>query len=57
MTQGVFVRPVPDSDVGRRFPEGGFRIEPLPGTVIERIGGDELLFADGRSRKPALFSA
>ena len=48
--EGVFVRPVPDSDVGRRFPEGGFRITPLPGTVIERVGGDELLFADGRSR-------
>ena len=48
--EGVFVRPIPDCDVGRRFPTGGFRIEPLPGTVIERLGGDELLFADGRSR-------
>jgi cellobiose phosphorylase len=48
--QGVFVQPTPDSDVGRRFPEGGFRIVPLPGTIIERIGGDEMLFADGRSR-------
>src|SRR5262249_17520768 len=48
--QGVFVRPIPDSDVGWRFPNGGFRIDPLPGTVIERLGGDELLFADGRSR-------
>ena len=49
-TDGVFVHPVPDSDVGRRFPEGGFRIEPLSGTVIERMGGDELLFLDGISR-------
>jgi len=49
--QGVFVRPIPDCDVGRRFPDGGFRIDPLPGTVIERVGGDELLFADGHSRK------
>jgi cellobiose phosphorylase len=48
--RGVFVQPVPDSDVGRRFPEGGFRIELSPGTVIEKIGGDELLFLDGRSR-------
>jgi 1,2-beta-oligoglucan phosphorylase len=49
-SEGVFVTPVPDSDVGRRFPRGGFRIEPLAGTVIERIGGDDLLFLDGRSR-------
>jgi cellobiose phosphorylase len=48
--EGVFIRAVPDSDVGRRFPDGGFRISPLPGTVIEKIGGDELLFSDGRSR-------
>jgi 1,2-beta-oligoglucan phosphorylase len=49
-SDGVFVSPVPDSDVGRRFPKGGFRIEPLAGTVIERFGGDDLLFRDGRSR-------
>jgi 1,2-beta-oligoglucan phosphorylase len=48
--RGVFVRPIPDSDVGRRFPEGGFRIEPSAGTVVEKTGGDELLFLDGRSR-------
>jgi cellobiose phosphorylase len=48
--QGVFVRPVPDCDVGWRFPEGGFRVDALPGTFIERVGGDEVLFADGRSR-------
>jgi cellobiose phosphorylase len=47
--EGVFVQSTPDSDVGRRFPGGGFRIIPLPGTIIERIGGDEMLFADGRS--------
>ena len=29
MQEGVFVQAVPDSDVGRRFPEGGFLIEPL----------------------------
>lgn len=48
--EGIFVRAVPDCDVGRRFPGGGFRIAFLPGTVIETIGRDELLFADGCSR-------
>jgi cellobiose phosphorylase len=47
---GIFVQPVPESDVGRRFPRGGFRIEPNSATVIERIGRDDLLFLDGRSR-------
>jgi cellobiose phosphorylase len=47
---GLFVQPVPDCDVGWRFPNGGFRISPVPGTHIEHIGGDELLFADGCSR-------
>jgi cellobiose phosphorylase len=48
---GVTLRAIPESDVGRRFPDGSFRIEPGPGTPIERVGGDELLFADGRSRQ------
>ncbi len=48
--EGVFVRPLPESDVGRRFPEGGFRIAPLPGTILQEVGGDELLFRDSRSR-------
>jgi cellobiose phosphorylase len=47
---GVFVRAIPDSDVGRRFPEGGFRITPANGTVLETIGDDSVLFADGASR-------
>jgi cellobiose phosphorylase len=47
---GIVIRPVPESDVGRRFPEGNFRIDPGRGTIIERVGGDELLFADGQSR-------
>lgn len=47
---GVIVGCVPDSDVGRRFPEGTFRIDVTPETVLERVGGDELLFCDGRSR-------
>jgi len=49
--QGVFIRPIPNCDVGWRFPEGGFRIDPMPGTVIERLGGDEMLFFDGRSHQ------
>jgi cellobiose phosphorylase len=47
---GVFVSAIPDSDVGRRFPDGGFRILPKAGTAIEAIGGDELLYGDGVSR-------
>jgi 1,2-beta-oligoglucan phosphorylase len=47
---GIVIRPVPESEVGRRFPEGSFRLDPGRGTSIERVGGDELLFADGRSR-------
>ncbi|MEB2345026.1 MAG: hypothetical protein OZ948_09805 [Deltaproteobacteria bacterium] len=48
--QGVAIALLPDTDLGRRFPGGGFRIDPTPDTPIDRIGGDELLFADGRSR-------
>ena len=39
-----------DSDVGRRFPQGGFRIT-LAQTPLQRVGTDELLFLDGRSRR------
>jgi len=49
--KGVFIRAIPDSDVGRRFPDGGFLISPTDETKIEKTGGDELLFADGVSRK------
>jgi cellobiose phosphorylase len=48
--EGVVVRLAPDSDLGRRFPDGSFRIDPGPGTRIARWGRDELLFEDGRSR-------
>src|SRR5262249_53750539 len=50
---GIVVRPPPDTDVGRRFPEGVFRLDARAGTVVERVGGDELLFADGVSRAEA----
>jgi len=48
---GIVIRPAPESEVGRRFPAGSFRIDPGWGASIERVGGDELLFADGRSRQ------
>ena len=44
------VRAVPESDVGRRFPNGSFIIEPDAATVIEAVGGDEMLYQDGHSR-------
>ena len=52
--RGVALGAPPDSDVGRRFPDGCFRIDPVRGTAIEALGGDELLFADGRSTESAL---
>ena len=47
----VFVRAIADSDVGRRFPDGGFLITPSDGTLIDRIGGDELIFTNGLSHQ------
>lgn len=40
----------PGGEIARRFPQGRFRIEIMPGTQLERIGGDELLYPDGQSR-------
>ncbi len=48
--QGIFVAVPPGSALAERFPEGGFRIEPAPGSRFDRVGGDELLFEDGGSR-------
>ncbi len=48
--RSVLVRAIPDSDVGRRFPDKGFVIEPTDGTRVDKTGGDELLFADGVSQ-------
>ena len=47
----IVVTAAPDSDVGQRFPNGSFNIVPAPGTQFEQVGGDELLFIDGRSRQ------
>lgn len=48
--RGVVVRPQRDSEIGSRFPGGFFRIDASHGARFERVGGDELLFVDGRSR-------
>jgi len=49
--EGWFIHTLPDCDLGWRFPDGGFRITPDAGTIIEKLGCDELLFADGASRQ------
>ena len=46
----IVLSPAPDTELGRRFPDGRFRIAPLDGTRLDRVGGDERLFPDGRSR-------
>jgi cellobiose phosphorylase len=48
---GVILAPAPGSELESRFPRGSFHIEPMPGTDFAQIGGDELLFLDGRSRQ------
>lgn len=45
----AFVRAIPESDVGRRFPDGGFVVEAAQDTLVDQMGGDELLYADGIS--------
>jgi len=47
----IVVRPGAGSDSQRRFPTGGFIIAPGTGTQFESVGGDELLYADRRSRQ------
>lgn len=54
--KGIFIRAIPDCDVGRRFPNGGFRITPSGETQLEKTGGAELLFADAVSRKQPFLS-
>jgi cellobiose phosphorylase len=49
-SDGIVIRPPAETDVGRRFPEGFFRIDVGPGTPVELVGNDDLLFLDGRSR-------
>lgn len=46
---GVTVRPVAGSLASTRFPDGSFRLAWKPGS-FDRVGRDEPLFLDGRSR-------
>ncbi|MBV8740466.1 MAG: hypothetical protein JOZ12_01710, partial [Sinobacteraceae bacterium] len=48
--QEIFISAPPDSDVGRRFPGGSFRIVLHEDCQPESVGGDELLFLDGHTR-------
>jgi cellobiose phosphorylase len=47
----IVVSPAPRTDLAERFPKGTFEVAPLAGTAFQRVGGDELLFADGRPRE------
>ena len=47
----IVVAPARETDLGRRFPHGSFRVAPLAGSQFEQVAGDELLFVDGRSRR------
>ncbi|HEY7930045.1 MAG TPA: hypothetical protein VID71_08540 [Steroidobacteraceae bacterium] len=49
---GRVIRVVPPeaSELARRFPGGSFRLTLGETTQIERVGGDELLYGDARSR-------
>ena len=49
--EGIAVAPAPGSELALRFPQGDFLIAPVDGTGFERVGGDDLLFVDGRSRQ------
>ena len=41
----------PNTELGRRFPNGSFTIAPLSGTKFQQVGGDELLFLEQLSRQ------
>lgn len=47
----IVIQPAEGTDLARRFPEGNFTITSHAGTKLERVGGDELLFQDVRSRE------
>lgn len=47
---GVLLRPVPETEIGRRFPAGWFRIDAVDPGIVATVGGDERLFGDGCSR-------
>ncbi|MFC4309906.1 GH36-type glycosyl hydrolase domain-containing protein [Steroidobacter flavus] len=47
----IVIQPAEGSELERRFPQGSFTLTPHEGTKLERVGGDELLFKDERSRQ------
>jgi len=47
----VLLAPAPQSELGQRFPQGHWRIEPSSDTAIEQVGGDETLFLDDVARE------
>jgi 1,2-beta-oligoglucan phosphorylase len=47
----IIVAPAPGTELARRFPDGSFHVNANADTGIQQIGGDELLFIDGQSRK------
>lgn len=44
------LRPSPESDFGRHEPDAWFSIGARDPELVEALGGDELLYADGRGR-------
>ncbi|HEY0943477.1 MAG TPA: hypothetical protein VGE08_25560 [Steroidobacter sp.] len=47
----IVIQPAEGSELARKFPQGSFVITPHAEARIEHIGGDEMLFLDGRSRQ------
>ena len=47
----IVVAPLAGSELASRFPDGSFHVAADAGTDFERVGGDELLFIDGCSRR------
>jgi len=47
----IIVAPAPGTELARRFQNGSFHVTPNAGTGFQHVGGDELLFIDGRSRQ------
>jgi cellobiose phosphorylase len=49
--QEIVVTPAAGSELAQRFPDGSFSLSVLPGTELEKVADDALLFLDGRSRQ------
>jgi cellobiose phosphorylase len=48
---GIVIAPGAGTELAQRFPNGSFVIVPDAGVDLQQVGGDELLFIDGRSRQ------